>query len=67
MLESQHPAYGYEIENGEIVINKEKTLIIEMIFKQYLKGISIAQIPTQTGLAQNHIRSIISNEVYLIL
>ncbi|MFI3326645.1 MAG: recombinase family protein [Clostridia bacterium] len=72
-----NPAYGYKLENKQLVVNEEEAQIVRRIFSEYLSGngtreisrnLSIENIPTKTGKERWERRSvsyILKNEKYI--
>ena len=71
------PAYGFNLENGELVINETEAEIVRRIFNLYLSGIgkqTIAKMLTQEGVMRRNgstkwhtstVGYILSNERYI--
>lgn len=74
ILGFNHP-YGYNYDNGKLVVNEEEAKIVRLIFSKYLEGASLSNIakelveinaPTKRGgkWAKQTIANIISNPLY---
>lgn len=71
------PAYGYSLDNGEMVINETEATVIRNIFDMYLKGMGIQsianklndeKIPRRYGYSKwyyNTVRYVLTNERYM--
>lgn len=71
------PAYGYCLDNGEMVINENEATVIRNIFDMYLKGMGIQsianklndeKIPRRYGYSKwyyNTVRYVLTNERYM--
>lgn len=71
------PAYGYSLDNGEMVINETEATVIRNIFDMYLKGMGIQsianklneeKIPRRYGYSKwyyNTVRYVLTNERYI--
>jgi site-specific DNA recombinase len=69
------PAYGYRVQNGAIVVDKQQAQIVKRIFQEYVEGktpykiahmLNRAGIPTKTGKAWTvvQVMNILNNETY---
>lgn len=54
--------YGYDVVDGELVINEEQSKVVRDIFSWYLEGMSLGQIKCK--LEENHIRTASGKEVW---
>ena len=64
--------FGYKIENGKLVVDKDESAVVRMIYKWYLSGIGTTQIKNRLNEQSkekkwNHalVRYILSNEKYI--
>lgn len=62
-----HTPFGYQIENGKVVINKEELKQLQHLFQAYLSGLSLANVAKEAGIKRNHggITRILTDERYL--
>ncbi len=62
-----HTPFGYEIENGKVVINKEELKQLQHLFQAYLSGLSLANAAKKAGVKRNHggITRMLTDERYL--
>src|SRR5690625_5471192 len=62
-----HTPFGYQIENGKVVINKEELKQLQHLFQAYLSGLSLANASKEAGIKRNHggITRILTDERYL--
>lgn len=62
-----HTLFGYQIENGKVVINKEELKQLQHLFRAYLSGLSLANAAKEAGIKRNHggITRILTDERYL--
>ncbi|MBI2630486.1 recombinase family protein [Candidatus Pacearchaeota archaeon] len=59
-------AYGYKIENGELIINEEEKLIVQKIFLEFLESnISLNRLSKKYGFSLNGLKKILRNFTYL--
>lgn len=45
-----HTPFGYQIENGKVVINKEELKQLQHLFQAYLSGLSLANAAKEAGI-----------------
>ena len=64
--------FGYKIENGKLIVDKDESKVVRMIFNWYLSGIGTTQIKNRLTIIYenkkwNHalVRYILSNEKYI--
>lgn len=58
--------YGYKIENKELVVEEEKSLIVQKIFMDFLNNeISLNQLSKNYNFSVNGIKKILKNFTYL--
>src|SRR5699024_805455 len=62
-----HTPFGYKIENGKVVINKEELKQLQHLFQAYLSGLSLANAAKEAGIKRNHggITRMLTDERYL--
>lgn len=62
-----HAPFGYQIENGKVVINKEELKQLQHLFHAYLSGLSLANAAKEAGIKRNHggITRMLTDERYL--
>ena len=62
-----HTLFGYQIENGKVVINKEELKQLQHLFRAYLSGLSLANAAKEAEIKRNHggITRILTDERYL--
>lgn len=53
------PAYGYSLDNGEMVINETEATVIRNIFDMYLKGMGIQSIANKFTWTKNGTKKIV--------
>lgn len=61
-----HTSFGYQIENGKVVINKEELKQLKHLFQAYLSGLSLENAAKEAGIKRNHggITRILTDERY---
>ena len=69
--------FGYEMQNGEIVINKTEANVVKRIFSDYTSGVSLAELadtlqksrieylPCETGWNKSRIKRMLEDNRYL--
>jgi len=62
-----HTPFGYQIENGKVVINKEESKQLQHLFQAYLSGLSLANAAKEAGIKRTHggITRMLTDERYL--
>ena len=62
-----HTPYGYRIENGKAVIDKEKAQQIRNLYKNYLDGMALAKAAHEAGIQTWHgsAKRLLENRHYL--
>jgi len=62
-----HTPYGYKIENGKAVIDKESSMKVKMLFRSYLSGASLSAAAKDAGIKAFHagIGNILKNNRYV--
>jgi DNA-binding CsgD family transcriptional regulator len=59
------PAFGYDVKNGQLVVNQETSETVREIFKSFLAGTSLNQIAKRYGISVNGIKKILKNFTYI--
>ena len=54
--------YGYDVINGELIINEQQAEVVRDIYDWYLQGMSLGQI--KGNLEENHIKTASGKEVW---
>lgn len=62
-----HTPFGYQIENGKVVINKEESKQLQHLFQAYLSGLSLANAAKEAGIKRTHggVTRMLTDERYL--
>ncbi|MDY2820395.1 MAG: recombinase [Hominisplanchenecus sp.] len=62
-----HTPYGYRIENGQAVIDEEKTAAVRKLLEGYLSGLGLAAAAEAAGIKATHtqVKHMLTNEKYL--
>lgn len=62
-----HTPYGYIIENGCAIIDKEKASKIRMLYENYLSGMALAKAAAEAGIETYHgtAKRLMENQHYL--
>lgn len=53
---ASRPIYGYQIQNGKLVINEEEANIVRQIFQSYANGVKISAIESYLNKIENNIQ-----------
>ena len=62
-----HMPYGYQIENGSVIVNEDQAARIRKIYKGYLGGLSLRGAAREAGLTLSHasVKRMMQNPHYL--
>ncbi len=59
------PAYGYRVNNGNLIPDEQESQNVKIIFEEFLNGKSLNQIAIQFQISVNGIKKILKNFTYL--
>lgn len=59
------PPFGYNVKNGELIVDEEDSENVRLIFKEFADGKSLNQLAKTYNLSVNGIKKILKNFSYL--